>query len=72
MLNRRTGGRCGPSIFHRMRILFAIFVLCICALLWATYAMTRRIRQHKLDRRSAAEHSRIDGTEGPTSTKGPN
>ncbi|MHB1022124.1 MAG: hypothetical protein ACYC46_13610 [Acidobacteriaceae bacterium] len=30
-----------------MRILFAIFVLCLCALLWATYAITRHIHRQK-------------------------
>lgn len=41
-----------------MRTLFVIFVLCLCALLWATYAITRHIHRQK---QVAAPHA--DGDE---------
>ena len=38
-----------------MRILFAIFVLCLSALLWATVAITRHILRHKNNRKEVQD-----------------
>ncbi len=40
-----------------MRILFAIFVLCLCALLWATFAITRHVHRQK---QATAPHAKGD------------
>lgn len=58
-------GRCSlramrPASDHRVRILFAIFVLCIFALAWAIFGMTQRIRQHQIERRQTKDRSQID------------
>jgi hypothetical protein len=45
-----------------MRVLYAVFVLCTVALLWAVIAVTRHIRRHQAAVRRAARHDETAGS----------
>ena len=44
----------------RMRILYAVFLVCLAALLWAVWAMVRTIRRHEQGSRKPIARSQTE------------